>query len=49
MVNVRPFVAVSFRGESARTIAAEGANPTWNQELILPVKTPTGDFSPGKY
>ena len=38
MVPVRPFVEVSFQGISVRTTAAEGANPTWNQELQLPLK-----------
>jgi coiled-coil and C2 domain-containing protein 2A len=38
MVPVRPFVEVSFQGVSARTMAAEGANPTWNQNLQLLLK-----------
>lgn len=38
IVPVRPFVEVSFQGVSARTTAAEGANPTWNQNLQLPLK-----------
>lgn len=38
MVPVRPFVEVSFQGVTARTTAAEGANPTWNQNLQLPLK-----------
>ncbi|XP_069688134.1 coiled-coil and C2 domain-containing protein 2A [Periplaneta americana] len=46
-VPVRPFVEVSFQGVSARTTAAEGANPTWNQDLQLPLKPPSGDYSPG--
>lgn len=48
LVNVRPFVSATFRGQSARTTAAEGANPTWNQDLVLPVHTASGDFSPGR-
>jgi coiled-coil and C2 domain-containing protein 2A len=35
---VRPFVEVSFQGVSMRTTTAEGANPTWNQDLQLPLK-----------
>ncbi|XP_033609176.1 coiled-coil and C2 domain-containing protein 2A isoform X2 [Cryptotermes secundus] len=47
MVPVRPFVEVSFQGVSMRTTTAEGANPTWNQNLQLPLKPPNGDYSPG--
>jgi len=38
VVPVRPFVEVSFQGVSVRTTAAEGPNPTWNQDLQLPLK-----------
>jgi hypothetical protein len=31
-------VEVSFQGASMRTTTADGANPTWNQELQLPLK-----------
>ncbi|XP_034250216.1 coiled-coil and C2 domain-containing protein 2A [Thrips palmi] len=37
-VAVRPFVEVSFQGLSFRTTTAEGANPTWNQDLQIPVR-----------
>lgn len=37
-VAVRPFVEVSFQGSSFRTTTAEGANPTWNQDLQIPVR-----------
>jgi len=37
-VAVRPFVEVNFMGAAARTRAAEGANPTWNCELQLPIQ-----------
>ncbi|XP_021920038.1 coiled-coil and C2 domain-containing protein 2A isoform X3 [Zootermopsis nevadensis] len=47
MVPVRPFVEVSFQGVSVRTTTAEGANPTWNQDLQLSLKSPSGDYSPG--
>ncbi|KAJ9583994.1 hypothetical protein L9F63_021664, partial [Diploptera punctata] len=47
MVPVRPFVEISFQGISVRTTVAEGANPTWNQELQLPLKPPSDDYSPG--
>lgn len=49
LVNVRPFVEVSFKGIKARTTAAEGANPTWNQDLQIPLHTKNGDFSPGNF
>jgi coiled-coil and C2 domain-containing protein 2A len=38
IVPVRPFVEVSFQGVRVRTTTAEGANPTWNQDLQLPLK-----------
>lgn len=39
LVPVRPFVEVSFQGRKSRTTTAEGANPTWNQDLRIPVKS----------
>jgi coiled-coil and C2 domain-containing protein 2A len=39
-VPVRPFVEASFQGAVARTTAADGANPTWNQDLQLPLRYP---------
>lgn len=38
MVPVRPFVIVTFKDKQARTTVAEGANPIWNQELVLPLE-----------
>lgn len=38
LIPVRPFVEVSFQGQRKRTTTAEGANPTWNQDLHIPVK-----------
>nr|CAD7403809.1 unnamed protein product [Timema cristinae] len=35
---VHPFVEVSFQGMTVRTTAAEGSNPTWNQELQMPLR-----------
>lgn len=37
-VSVRPFVTVSFRDVCARTTVADGPNPVWNQEIILPIR-----------
>lgn len=36
-VPVRPFVEVSFKNQSKRTVTADGANPTWNQDLYFSV------------
>ncbi|RZF35906.1 hypothetical protein LSTR_LSTR015396 [Laodelphax striatellus] len=47
MVPVRPFVEISFQGQRCRTTTAEGANPTWNQDLHIPLKAPNGDMTPG--
>ncbi|GLH06303.1 Coiled-coil and C2 domain-containing protein 2A [Gryllus bimaculatus] len=46
-VPVRPFVEVTFQGVSKRTTTALGNNPTWNQDLQLPMRPPSGDFTPG--
>ncbi|CAG2058690.1 unnamed protein product, partial [Timema podura] len=46
VVPVHPFVEVSFQGMTVRTTAAEGSNPTWNQELQMPLRPISGDFSP---
>lgn len=32
-VPVRPFVEVTFKGQTKRTVTADGPNPTWNQDL----------------
>ncbi|KAK3909758.1 Coiled-coil and C2 domain-containing protein 2A [Frankliniella fusca] len=42
-VAVRPFVEVSFQGSTLRTTTAEGANPTWNQDLQIPVRPGSSD------
>ncbi|XP_039285751.1 coiled-coil and C2 domain-containing protein 2A-like isoform X2 [Nilaparvata lugens] len=47
LVPVRPFVEISFQGQRCRTTTAEGANPTWNQDLHIPLKAPNGDMTPG--
>lgn len=44
-VQVRPFVEVSFQLTVLQTSTAEGRNPSWNQQLQLPVKTPYGSYS----
>uniref|UniRef100_A0A1B0CS86 C2 domain-containing protein n=1 Tax=Lutzomyia longipalpis TaxID=7200 RepID=A0A1B0CS86_LUTLO len=36
-VNVRPYVVVSFKDKTARTSTAEGSNPTWNEQLQIPI------------
>lgn len=44
-VQVRPFVEVSFQRTVLQTTAAEGPNPCWNEELVLPFSAPNGDYS----
>uniref|UniRef100_A0A3B5KVH3 Coiled-coil and C2 domain containing 2A n=1 Tax=Takifugu rubripes TaxID=31033 RepID=A0A3B5KVH3_TAKRU len=44
-VQVRPFVEVSFQHTVLQTSTAEGRNPSWNQQLQLPVKAPYGSYS----
>ncbi|CAM1295274.1 CC2D2A (predicted) [Pycnogonum litorale] len=43
---LRPFVEVMFQRQTVRTFAADGPNPTWNQELHLPFKAPDDNYSP---
>uniref|UniRef100_A0A1A9WZN6 C2 domain-containing protein n=1 Tax=Glossina brevipalpis TaxID=37001 RepID=A0A1A9WZN6_9MUSC len=35
--NVRPFIAVTYKDKLCRTLAAEGSNPTWNEQLTLSI------------
>ena len=35
---IRPFVEAVFQGNFARTSVAESANPSWNEELVLPFR-----------
>ncbi|KAI9583885.1 hypothetical protein GQX74_010220 [Glossina fuscipes] len=35
--NVRPFISVSYKDKLCRTLAAEGSNPTWNEQLTLSI------------
>ncbi|XP_015268406.1 PREDICTED: coiled-coil and C2 domain-containing protein 2A [Gekko japonicus] len=44
-VLVRPFIEVSFQRMICRTTTAEGPNPNWNEELELPFRAPSGDYS----
>lgn len=43
---VRPFVEAVFQGNFSRTTVADGPNPSWNEELILPFTAPNNDYSP---
>uniref|UniRef100_A0A671WH34 Coiled-coil and C2 domain containing 2A n=1 Tax=Sparus aurata TaxID=8175 RepID=A0A671WH34_SPAAU len=45
LVQVRPFVEVSFQRTVLQTTTAEGPNPCWNEELQLPFSAPNGDYS----
>ncbi|XP_066527206.1 coiled-coil and C2 domain-containing protein 2A isoform X2 [Hoplias malabaricus] len=42
---VRPFVEVSFQRTVLQTSTAEGPNPCWNEELVLPFSAPNGNYS----
>ncbi|XP_076840623.1 coiled-coil and C2 domain-containing protein 2A isoform X3 [Brachyhypopomus gauderio] len=42
---IRPFVEVSFQRTVLQTSTAEGPNPCWNEELVLPFSAPSGDYS----
>lgn len=42
---VKPFVEVSFQHTVLQTSTAEGRNPSWNQQLQLPVSAPNGNYS----
>ncbi|XP_055963271.1 coiled-coil and C2 domain-containing protein 2A [Sorex fumeus] len=44
-VLVRPFVEVSFQRTICHTTTADGPNPSWNEELELPFRAPSGDYS----
>uniref|UniRef100_UPI00398E438D coiled-coil and C2 domain-containing protein 2A n=1 Tax=Pristiophorus japonicus TaxID=55135 RepID=UPI00398E438D len=44
-VSVHPFVEVSFQRTVRQTVAADGPNPNWNEELELPFRAPNGDYS----
>uniref|UniRef100_H3BVM0 Coiled-coil and C2 domain containing 2A n=1 Tax=Tetraodon nigroviridis TaxID=99883 RepID=H3BVM0_TETNG len=44
-MQVRPFVEVSFQHTVLQTSTAEGRNPSWNQQLQLPVSAPNGNYS----
>ncbi|KAK3518815.1 hypothetical protein QTP70_014874 [Hemibagrus guttatus] len=42
---VRPYVEVSFQRTVLQTSTADGPNPCWNEELVLPFSAPNGDYS----
>lgn len=35
---IRPYVEVSFQRTVLQTSTAEGPNPCWNEELVLPFR-----------
>lgn len=37
-VSIRPFVTASFGKASVRTSTADGVNPTWNEQMTIPLK-----------
>lgn len=36
--NIRPFVTATFRDVSMRTSTGDGSNPTWNEQMTIPLK-----------
>lgn len=36
--NVRPFVTVTFRDKILRTSTVDSSNPTWNEQIVIPIK-----------
>ncbi|XP_050400906.2 coiled-coil and C2 domain-containing protein 2A [Patella vulgata] len=42
---VRPYIEVMFQRNTVRTSVGDGPNPSFNEELELPLKAPNGDFS----
>ncbi|KAL1524398.1 hypothetical protein AB1Y20_019293 [Prymnesium parvum] len=41
----RPFVEISFQGNTMATTVKEGVNPVWNQLIHLEMTVPDGDWS----
>lgn len=37
-INIRPFVTASFKEVSMRTSTGDGSNPTWNEQMTIPLK-----------
>lgn len=36
--NVRPFVTATFKQKTLRTSTVDGSNPTWNEQIVIPIK-----------
>lgn len=36
--NVRPYVTVTFRDKMLRTSTVDSSNPTWNEQIVIPIK-----------
>lgn len=37
-INIRPFITTTFKEISARTSTGDGSNPTWNEQLTIPLR-----------
>ncbi|KAE9526974.1 hypothetical protein AGLY_013622 [Aphis glycines] len=48
MVPVQPFIEISFKNQTSRTTTAEGSNPTWNQDLLLIVRSNSVNLCPNE-
>lgn len=44
--SLRTYVEVSFQSSSKVTACTRGANPSWNEILLLPIEPPGNDYSP---
>lgn len=36
--NVRPFVTATFKQKTLRTSTVDGSSPTWNEQIVIPIK-----------
>lgn len=46
---VTPYVIASFRHHSGRTTTAEGSNPTWNEQITLPIPLDSNEDHQNNY
>lgn len=37
-INIRPFVTATFKETSVRTSTGDGSNPTWNEQMSIPLE-----------
>lgn len=44
--DLTPFVSISFQSNVKATSIADGPNPSWNEEIVMPFSAPNNDYSP---